>query len=344
MSMTGRALNICMIGHGMMGLWHSEALHRHPGCVLHTVAGKNIEEVREFARRFGYRSASTDFAAAIADPAIDAVIVASPSEDHSRMAWAAIEARKPVLVEIPLAMTLPECERLVAAAGAAGVPLAVCHPMRFRACRAALISRIAAREERVLHVHGRFFIHRLVNIGATGIRRAWTDNILWHHTTHLIDFGLFAAGGGDPHAAERNIRRIAGFMPDIDPKTGIPMEIAVTIEMADGGTIVATGSYHARERIYEMMTVTDRDSYRVDEISATMTTGNGTEDIEPEQKNAWRVARDFVDCLREGRPPFVTGDSVLPAMRVLDRVQRDWDAQYGTRPLPGRPLDFLTAS
>ena len=40
-------------------------------------------------------------------------------------------------------------------------------------------------------MQGRFFIHRLDNVGATGLQRSWTDNLLWHHTTHLIDFGLW---------------------------------------------------------------------------------------------------------------------------------------------------------
>ncbi len=341
--MTEHKINICMIGHGMMGTWHSEALRDHPGCALHTIVGKDEGPAEEFAKKFSYQSVSMDFTAAIANPAIDAVIVASPSEDHARMAMAAIEARKPVLVEIPLAMTLDACEHLVVAAEDVGVTLAVCHPMRFRTCRAPLVTRVAAHEERVLHVHGRFFIHRLVNIGATGIRRTWTDNILWHHTTHLVDFGLFLAGGGDPYAAEQRIRRLEGFMPDLDPGTGIPMEITVVIETDDDCSIVATGSYHARERIYEMMSVTDRDSCRVDEIAAMMTTGGGSEAIETEQQNAWRVARDFVDALRENRPPFVTGRSVLPAMRVLDRVQQDWDTRYGARSLPGRPLDSFAA-
>ena len=33
-------LNVCMIGHGMMGIWHSEALARTPDAVLHTVVGR----------------------------------------------------------------------------------------------------------------------------------------------------------------------------------------------------------------------------------------------------------------------------------------------------------------
>lgn len=330
------AVNVCVVGHGMMGTWHSEALRDHPGCVLYTLVGKSVEAARSFAASYGYCRVTDDFAA-VADPAVDAVILTSPSEDHAWMALATIAAGKPVLVEIPLAMTLTACERLVEAAEAKGVPLAVCHPMRFRVCRDALVARLRAGEERLLQVQGRFYIHRLVNIGATGLKREWTDNILWHHAAHLVDFGLFLAGGGDPEAVR--IRRVESVMPSASAATKIPMELAIAVETEDGAAILASGSYHARERIYETMAVTDRDSYRVDEIAAAMTTGAGTETIEPERLNAWRVARDFVDSVRAGWPPFVTGRSVLPAMRVLETVQAQWDARYGTGDLPGRPRE-----
>ena len=117
------------------------------------------------------------------------------------------------------------------------------------------------------------------------------------------------------------------------------MEVVIVIETQDDQTIAVTGSYYARGRIYDTLAVTDRDSYAVDELAATLTTGAGTEPIETEERNAWRVGRDFVDALREGRAPFVSGRSVLPAMRVLDAVQRRWDERFGARPLPGRPLD-----
>jgi 2-hydroxy-4-carboxymuconate semialdehyde hemiacetal dehydrogenase len=332
-------VRLCMVGHGMMGTWHSEALKSRPDCEFHMLVGKEAESAGEFARRYGYRRVTTDYAAALADPEVDAVILATPSEDHARMALAAIEARKPLLLEIPIAMTLEGADRVTEAAEAAGVMLAMSHPMRFRESRRDLIARIASGEERPRLVHGRFFIHRLENIGATGLRRAWTDNILWHHTTHLIDFGLFLLGGGDPERAEARIRHMESFMPPPDPRTGIPMEIVIAIETEDDQTILASGSYYSRERIYETMAVTERDSYRVDELAATMTTGAGTEPIESEERNAFRVSHDFLDALREGRPPFVTARSVLPAMRILDKAQRAWDHRHGARPIPGRPLD-----
>jgi 2-hydroxy-4-carboxymuconate semialdehyde hemiacetal dehydrogenase len=40
----------------------------------------------------------------------------------------------------------------------------------------------------------------------------------------------------------------------------------------------------------------------------------------------------------EGREPKVPGWSVLPAMRVLHRVQEEWDKRHGVQVLPGRPV------
>jgi 2-hydroxy-4-carboxymuconate semialdehyde hemiacetal dehydrogenase len=63
-------LNVCMIGHGMMGIWHSEALARTPDAVLHTVVGRAKPEpqpgeeqaagraqssTEAFAQKYGYK-------------------------------------------------------------------------------------------------------------------------------------------------------------------------------------------------------------------------------------------------------------------------------------------------
>ena len=333
--------NLCLIGHGMMGIWHAEALREYPGVCLHTVVGRDGEQAAAFAATYGFRHATTNLLAAVNQPEIDAVIIAGPSETHAAMAMEVIKAGKAVLVEIPLGMTLAAAEAVVNAAEQAGVMLAVSHPMRFRPERRALLARVQSGAETPRHVHGRFFIHRLVNIGATGIKRHWIDNILWHHTTHLLDFGLWLLGGGDPAAAEARIRRIQSFMPGLDPNTGIPMEVCVLIETHDDQSILATGSYYARERIYDTLAVTSHDSYRLDELTATLTTGAGTAPATTEHENAWLIAQDFIAALNEGRDPLVTGRSVLPVMRVLEHVQNEWDARHGARTIPGRPLGQL---
>lgn len=325
-------MNICMIGHGMMGVWHSEAL-AGTGANLHTVVGRRAEPTAEFAARFGYERWTTKLDEALADPAIDAVIVANPTEVHACTALACIAAGKHTLLEIPIAMSLGESEQVVETAESAGVTLGMVHPMRFRRERDPVRERITAGEEHVRHIAGRFFIHRLSNVGATGYQRSWTDNILWHHTTHLLDLGLWMLEvEGSP------VRRVQSFMPDRHPDTGIPMEVVIVVETEAGQSLVCTGSYYTRERLYDTLVVTDRDSYRIDILAHTMTTGDGPRAIESEQVNCARVTRDFVDALESGRPPRVPGRAVLPTMRILQQVQDEWDARHGAQALPGRPL------
>lgn len=325
-------LNLCMVGHGMMGVWHSEAL-AGTGTRLHTVVGRRAEPTAAFAARYGYDRWTLELAEALADPALDAIVVANPTELHAETALACIAAGKATLLEIPIAMSLADAERVVEAAERAGVPLAMVHPMRFRPECAPLLERVAAGEEHVRHVSARFFIHRLANVGATGYRRSWTDNLLWHHVTHLVDFGLWTLeAGGSP------VRHVHGFMPPCDPGTGIPMEAVVLVETEADQSLVCTGSYFARERIYDTFVVTDRDSYRIDVLAGTLTTGDGTRAVDAEQANCAYATRDFVEALAEGRAPAVTGRSVLPAMRALQQVQDAWDERHGETALPGRPL------
>ena len=321
-------MNICMVGYGMMGVWHSEALKR-ADAVLHTAVGRRPEATEAFATRFGYRKWTTSLAAALADPQVDIVVLATPSEQHEQQAIACLEAGKHTLIEIPIAMSLAGAERVVAAGEKSGKVYGLSHPMRFRAEREALRDRLAAGEETIRHIAGRFFIPRLKNVGATGYVRSWSDNILWHHFCHFVDLGLFLFDGVP-------VPRIASHLGPCHERTGIPMECVVLLETDRDATLLVHGSYHASYRFYDKLIVTDRDTYFFDILAGTLRSASGTAAIEPEQENAARVMFDFLDAVRAARPPRASGPSVLPAMRVLQAVQDKWDERYGARAIPGR--------
>ncbi len=328
-------MNICMVGHGMMGTWHSEALLRaRPDAVLHTIVGLDTEATQSFAARYGYKKWTTSYEGALADPAVDVVILTTPSELHESQAIAALEAGKHTLIEIPIAMNYAGAERVVAAGERSGKTYGLSHPMRFRRERDALRQRIAAGQETISHIAGRFFIKRLVNIGATGIKRDWIDNILWHHFCHFIDLGLFLYDFPQ-------VRRVQSFLAPVHVQTGIPMESVVLIETEAGQTLLVHGSYLASWRLYDKVIVTDRETYNFDILSASLRTSEGIRPIESEQDNAARIIDDFLEAVRTGRAPLASGPSVLPAMRILQSVQDDWDRRYGAHSIPGRELEAL---
>jgi 2-hydroxy-4-carboxymuconate semialdehyde hemiacetal dehydrogenase len=258
------------------------------------------------------------------------VILANPSEQHAASAELVLAHGKHLLVEIPLAMSLTEAEALVAGADERALELGVVHPLRARVELVALRERLRRGDERLRVVHGRFFTHRLVNVGATGYARSWTDNLLWHHVAHLVDAALWLA--------DAPATRVESWMAPIDVRTGTPMEVSLIAETAGPPAISVTASYSAHEHVFDLMAVTDVDSYRLDVRASTLTSRAGTVEIEAEEANCARVTRDFVRAVRERRDPLVTGRSVLPAMAVLEQVQRAWDARYGAQSLPGRPL------
>jgi 2-hydroxy-4-carboxymuconate semialdehyde hemiacetal dehydrogenase len=323
-------MNVCMVGYGMMGVWHSEALKK-TDAVLHTVVGRRPEAAKEFAERYGYKKWTASLDEALADPEVDIVIVGSPSEQHEEQAIKCLAASKHTLIEIPVAMSLKGAERVIAAGEKSGKTYGLCHPMRFRREREALRARIRAGEEKIRHIAGRFFIKRLVNIGATGYKRSWIDNILWHHFCHFVDLGLFLFDGAP-------IRRVQSHLGPLHKTTGIPMECVILLETEADQTLMVHGSYHATYRFYDKLIVTDRDTYFYDILAGTLKTEAGTAPIEAEQDNCARVIFDFLDAVKNKRRPLASGPSVLPAMRVLQQVQDEWDKRYGVQAIPGRPL------
>ncbi len=125
--MTG-TINVALVGSKFMGRAHSNAwlnvprfFDVDPRPVMHTVVGRNADELDAFAARWGWQFASTDWRTAITAPEIGLVDIATPNDVHAEQAIAALEAGKHVACEKPLAGTLADAEAMAAAArGAAG--------------------------------------------------------------------------------------------------------------------------------------------------------------------------------------------------------------------------------
>jgi len=114
-----------------------------PRVTLVAAADRRAEARARFAADFSARSyASVE--ELCADPAVDAVYVATPHQFHARHAVLAARHGKHLLVEKPMALSLAECSAIIAAAKAAGVHLVVGHSHSFDAPVARLRALIAS--------------------------------------------------------------------------------------------------------------------------------------------------------------------------------------------------------
>jgi myo-inositol 2-dehydrogenase/D-chiro-inositol 1-dehydrogenase len=109
-------IRIGLIGAGVMGADHARLIVSAVGGVeLAAVHDKDADRASSVARSCGGARVIETAEQLIADPKVDAVLVASPDPTHASLAIACIEAGKPVLVEKPLASTLDEARAVIAA-------------------------------------------------------------------------------------------------------------------------------------------------------------------------------------------------------------------------------------
>ncbi|WP_420859193.1 Gfo/Idh/MocA family protein [Marivivens marinus] len=122
-------IGIGIVGGGYMGKAHSVAMSS-VGAIFDTplrprlemIAASSPASAEQYRAAFGFARAAADWQALVNDPAVEAVVIASPQETHRAIAEAALALGKPVLCEKPLADTIEDSRAMVAAAEAAGVP------------------------------------------------------------------------------------------------------------------------------------------------------------------------------------------------------------------------------
>lgn len=119
-------MKVGIIGTGW-GRMHIGAF-RAAGADVAVLCGRNLEKTRGIAQRENIATATDDVRKLC--ELVDIVVVASPDGMHRDHVRAALAAKKHVLCEKPLAMTLAEARELVTAAGASGVRCAVGFPYR----------------------------------------------------------------------------------------------------------------------------------------------------------------------------------------------------------------------
>jgi 1,5-anhydro-D-fructose reductase (1,5-anhydro-D-mannitol-forming) len=112
------------------------ALAKVQGAELWSVLSRDADRGRAFASKHGAKAPApvhTDLADFLADPRLDAVIVASPDRLHAEQAMRAADAKKHVLCEKPMAASAAEARAMAAAARRAGVRLGVAFHLRWHA-------------------------------------------------------------------------------------------------------------------------------------------------------------------------------------------------------------------
>jgi len=309
-------MNIAVVGLGAFGIKHLDALALIPEANIRYVGHSRQEVADAVAAKFGAKKGFTDYAELLAQPDLDAVILATPTQMHLAQTTQALNAGKHVQVEIPMADNLAGVRQIVELAQKTGLVAMAGHTRRFNPSHQYLHQKITAGELSIQQLDVQTYFFRRSNMNALGKPRSWTDHLLWHHAAHSVDLFQYQTG-------EKIVKANAIQGPK-HPELGIAMDMSIQLQSESGkiltlslsfnndgplGTffryICDNGTYIAR---YDDLVTGKEEPIDVSKVAVSL---NGIE----------LQDREFVAAIIEGREPNASVSMVLPCYEVLDDLQ-----------------------
>jgi len=301
------SLRLAVVGVGHLGRHHARILSSMPGVELAAVVDTNKARAEEIAA--SHRTAPFTNAREIAG-LVDAVTIAVPTEKHRDIALPFLEAGVPVLVEKPMARSLPEADELIAAAARRNTVLAVGHTERFNP--AVTAARPQLSDPRFIEVH------RL----GTFPERSLDIDVVFDLMIHDLDVVLSLVKS-DVDAIE------AVGVPVLTGRVDIAN---ARVKFENGCIANLTASRISRDRVRKIRFFQpaaylsiDYAAQKVEMWRLVKTSGAAPSiqggDLEVVGDEPLRLElADFVEAARTGRRPAVTGEDGRRALALAQRI------------------------
>jgi predicted dehydrogenase len=306
-------LRTAVVGVGHLGRHHARLLADLPGVTLAAVVDTNGERAREVAAATGARPLG-DVREVVGQ--VDAVTVAVPTEVHREVAMVCLEAGIPVLVEKPMARSLGDADAMIAAADRSGVALAVGHTERFNP---------AVEAARSFLVDPRFIEgHRL----GTFPERSLDIDVVFDLMIHDLDV-ILSIVGSEVESIE------AVGVPVLTDRVDIAN---ARLRFANGCIANLTASRISRDRVRKLRFFQPAAYVSIDCAAQKVEVWKLVNDAGPvpgirggevavaNEEPLRRELADFVEAVRLGRPPRVSGRdgrrALELAQQITDRMTR----------------------
>jgi predicted dehydrogenase len=320
------------VGVAGLGYWGPNLARNFaniPGCELVWLCDQSDQARRRLGPLYPQARATAELDELLGDPALDAVVLATPVPHHADQAVQVLQAGKHCFVEKPLAQSVADAQRAVEAARASGRVLMVGHLLEYHPGVQKLKELSDGGElGEIYYIYG----NRL-NLGKL---RA-DENALWSLGAHDVSVLLYLAGEEPVEVMARGESYVRPGVEDVvfcfvrfasglsahlhlswlDPHKERRFTVVGSRRMATFDDMALEGKVTVYDKGFDH----DADGYgeyitRSGEIFSPRISNQEPLRIECEH---------FIECIAEGRTPRSDGESGLRVVRVLERLQESLD-------------------
>ncbi|MEV4194694.1 Gfo/Idh/MocA family protein [Streptomyces toxytricini] len=329
-------LGVAVVGAGYWGPNLVRNFQASPAFRLRWLCDLDADRARRVLGGYSTVQATSDYAAVLADPAVDAVAVATPAGTHLDVALAALRAGKHVLVEKPLAATYEEGLRLVTEAEERGLTLMCDHTY----CYTPAVARI-----RELVRSGELGEIQFVDSVRINLGLVQKDvDVLWDlapHDLSVLDFVLpddvrpvaVAAHGADPIGAGQScvayltLQLDTGAIAHVHVNWLSPVKVRTTMVGGSKRTLVWDDlNPSQRVAVYDRgVDLTAPQELREDQRRDALVSYRTGDMVAPAlgEKEALRtMVEEFAAAVRHRRPALTDGRAGLQVLDILEAASR----------------------
>lgn len=323
--MTEDKLRVAVIGCGAIAeQQHIPSLQRRSDCELVALVDASQERATHLAERFSVPRTYTDWEA-LSSAVVDAAVVALPNNLHMPASVALLERGIHVLVEKPMALSVSECDQVLAAAGRSHATVAIGHVRRFSHA-----SRFAKRaiENGVLGDTLTFdiqdgFVFRWPSYSDYLIRKEKCGGgVLMDLGSHTLDQLMWWLGEVD--SLEYFDDSFGGL--EADCRINLTMECGAsgTVELSRTRNLPGTAVIRGEKAELEVSLVRNTASLRLRDSEYVLNGAVGVEGLpgSAEQRAVDLIGLqldDFFAAIRCRREPLVSGDDARRAVALIER-------------------------
>ncbi|MBA2506498.1 MAG: Gfo/Idh/MocA family oxidoreductase [Thermoleophilaceae bacterium] len=329
------AVRVGVVGLGYWGPNLARNFDRLPEAELAWICDGSDDQRERFAREFPDARATADLDDLLGDEDLDAVIVATPVPTHADLAVRVLEAGKACFVEKPLALSLEDAERVVAAAEKADRTLMVGHLLEYHPGLVRLGELASSGELGDIH----YIYGNRLNLG----KLRTNENALWSLGAHDISV-VMSLAGEDPE----DMRAVGesymnpGVEDVVFAYLRFPSGLAAHLHLSwldphkerrftvVGSKRMATFDDMAAEN---KLTIYDK-GFDQDFRSYGEYIARSGDVMSPAVSNEEPLrieCRHFVECVRDGTEPRSGAASGLRVVRALETLQRSLDESARAR-------------
>jgi 2-hydroxy-4-carboxymuconate semialdehyde hemiacetal dehydrogenase len=312
-------MKVALAGQGAFGVRHLEAMRNIPGVEVISLTGGRPESTRQVAEKWQIPHWTSDLSETLKQPGLEAVILASPTQVHAAQAEKVMRAGKHVLIEIPIADSVADSERIVNAQQETGVVAMAGHVRRFNPSHQWVHNRIKSGELTIQQMDVQTYFFRRSNMNAAGQPRSWTDHLLWHHACHTVDLFMWQTGE-QPSVAN-------AIQGPFHPELGIAMDMSIQLKVPSGAILTLSLSFNNNGPFGSFFRyICDNGTYKAyyDDLSDGNDKVIDLSQVDVSMNGIELEDREFFAAIQEKRQPKSSVKDVLPAMRVLGQLEQQF--------------------